>query len=162
VLLATGALGLVASVVDIRTRRIPNVLTAGGAAAGLAMAVAGINGETMATSLVGLALGVLFMLPGHVFGATGAGDVKLFGAFGALLGPERVFAAFLLTAISGGVLALAVAARRGCLARMVRRTAGLVRSPADASREVVRDTGNRFPYGPAIAVGCLLAAWGGA
>ena len=30
------------------------------------------------------------MLPGHLFGATGAGDVKLFAAAGALIGPAPI------------------------------------------------------------------------
>ena len=45
------------------------------------------------------------MLPGHLFGATGAGDVKLFAAAGTLLGPSDMVLAFVATAIAGGVLA---------------------------------------------------------
>ena len=49
------------------------------------------------------------MLPGHALGATGAGDVKLMAAVGAIVGPGMVLRAFLFTAVAGGVLALAVA-----------------------------------------------------
>ncbi len=49
------------------------------------------------------------MLPGHLFGATGAGDVKLFAAAGALIGPAPIVTAFFYTALAGGVLALIVA-----------------------------------------------------
>ena len=57
------------------------------------------------------------MLPGHVFGATGAGDVKLFAAAGTLLGSGRIVTAFLFVAIAGGVLAVVIAIRRGRLGR---------------------------------------------
>ena len=59
------------------------------------------------------------MLPGHVFGATGAGDVKLFAAAGTMLGSGRIVRAFLYVAIAGGVLAVAIAIRRGRLGRTV-------------------------------------------
>ncbi len=49
------------------------------------------------------------MMPGHALGATGAGDVKLMAAVGAIVGPALVLSAFLFTAIAGGVLALIVA-----------------------------------------------------
>ena len=59
------------------------------------------------------------MLPGHIFGATGAGDVKLLAAAGALLGPTDTIYAFLYTAIAGGVLALLVAVARRRLTQTI-------------------------------------------
>ena len=50
------------------------------------LAATGISGISLASSLLGFFLGFLLMLPGHVLGATGAGDVKLFAAAGAVLG----------------------------------------------------------------------------
>ena len=46
----------------------------------------------MRVSCVGFAL----MLPGHMLGATGAGDVKFMAAVGAIVGPALVVSAFLL------------------------------------------------------------------
>ena len=40
-----------------------------------------------ARSALGVALGLLLMLPGPLLGATGAGDVKLMAAVGAIVGP---------------------------------------------------------------------------
>ena len=71
-----------AAVIDIRQRRIPNVVCVTTAAAGLVLATIGVNSITVTSALAGLAFGFLMMLPGHVFGATGAGDVKLFAAAG--------------------------------------------------------------------------------
>src|SRR4029079_9373099 len=74
--------GVAATVVDVRRRRVPNVLTMGVASAGLVLAMAGFGTVTIGGALGGLALGLALLLPAHVFGATGAGDVKLLAAFG--------------------------------------------------------------------------------
>jgi prepilin peptidase CpaA len=153
--------GLAAAAIDVRTRRVPNLLTASLAAAGVAFAVAGIGRLTIAGSIAGIAIGFGLMLPGHLFGATGAGDVKLFAAAGALLGPAATAAAFIYTALAGGALAIAIACRRGRLQRTVHSAARLVASGAANAGEIEAITeNNRFPYAPAIAVGAVIAALG--
>jgi prepilin peptidase CpaA len=148
-----------AAIVDAATRRIPNAVCLTTAAAGVIVAAARISDVTLTSSLLGLALGFALMLPGYIFGATGAGDVKLFAAAGALLGAGRVLPAFLFVAIAGGVLAIGVAWWRGRLVRTMTFTAQLCGRPNDAKQAIESPREhNRFPYGPAIAVGCVLAA----
>ena len=103
--LASGA--LVATVVDVRVRRIPNELTAAMAGVGVGLAAAGVSGISLGASVVGFVLGCALMMPGHALGATGAGDVKFMAAVGAIVGPALVVSAFLFTAVAGGVLAVA-------------------------------------------------------
>jgi prepilin peptidase CpaA len=153
------AAGLVAAVlIDVRSRRIPNWLTALMAGAGLVMAAGGVSGLTLGQAGLGLLAGLVLMLPGHALGATGAGDVKLMAAVGAILGPATVFSAFLATAVAGGIFALVVAMRRGRLHATLDGTRRLIASPAEG-KLTVEATGksNRFAYGPAIAVGTLVA-----
>jgi prepilin peptidase CpaA len=146
---------------DIRWRRIPNAVTVTTALAGVGLAASGLSGISVGASLAGVLVGLLLMLPGHAFGATGAGDVKLFAAAGTLLGPDRILAAFLYTAIAGGILALAVASRKGRLRRTLGTTGRLLAKPASARGEIeAPHAGNKFPYGPAIAAGTILAALG--
>ena len=151
------SLGLAAAVViDVRTRRIPNWLTGAIAGAGFGLAFGG-GGVSPLQALLGVLLGLALMLPGHVIGATGAGDVKLMAAVGAFLGPGLVFRAFLYSALAGGVLALVVALRRGMLADTLQGTTQLVTSPAATRGAIVAPSrGNRFAYGPAIAAGTLI------
>lgn len=147
-----------AAVIDLRTRRIPNVLTAGLAAIGLGIAAAELGPIGLGGAVLGCALGLAFMLPGHVFGATGAGDVKLFAAAGALLGPSTTVTAFMFTAIIGGVMALPIAIRRRRLLTTIRSTSRLVSSPSEGARAVESpDADNRFAYAPAIAVGVMAS-----
>ena len=151
-----------ATVIDVRRRRVPNVLTMGLASAGLVLAMTGVNGVTVGGALGGLALGLALLLPAHVFGATGAGDVKLLAAFGALLGPGGVFEAFLRAAILGGVMALAVALWRGRLRETLYGTAMLVTTRNRAVTAIIEHpaANNRFPYAPAIACGAVLVVLG--
>ena len=155
--LASGA--LVATVVDIRVRRIPNALTATMAGIGLGLAASGGSGISLGASVVGFILGFALMMPGHALGATGAGDVKFMAAVGAIVGPALVVSAFLFTAIAGGVLALAVALRRQRLGATLAGTGRLISAPGAAKEEIRATTGSsRFAYGPAIAIGSVLAA----
>ena len=87
-----------ATVIDLRSRRIPNELTAAMAVLGLGLAATGSRAASpSAASLAGFVLGLLLMMPGYALGATGAGDVKLMAAVGAIVGPALVLSAFLFT-----------------------------------------------------------------
>jgi prepilin peptidase CpaA len=155
--LSSGA--LIATVIDIRVRRIPNALTATMAGLGIGLAASGASGISLGASIAGMLIGLALMLPGHVLGATGAGDVKFMAAVGAIVGPALVVSAFLFTAVAGGVLAVAVALRRRRLGATLAGTGRLIAAPTDAKKEIQAATGSsRFAYGPAIAIGSVLAA----
>jgi len=148
-----------AAVIDLRTRRIPNILTATLAAIGIGLAAAGFGRVGLGAALLGCLLGLAFMMPGHIFGATGAGDVKLLAAAGALLGPKDTIYGFLYTAIAGGVLALIVAVARRRLSQTLESTSRLVAGGEQARTEIESTSSdNRFAYAPAIAIGVVLVA----
>jgi prepilin peptidase CpaA len=150
---------ITAAVIDVRTRRVPNVLTLSVAVAGVALAAAGLGRIGIGASVAGCLVGFALMLPGHLLGATGGGDVKLLAAVGTLLGPGATLRAFVATAIAGGLLAIVVAVRRGRLATTLSGTSALLMSAGaemNALRQPQQD--NRFAYAPAIAVGAIVAA----
>lgn len=152
--------GLVASVIDLNTRRVPNALTGGVALLGLLLAVSGIGPIGTAAALAGCAVGLAMMLPGHLFGATGGGDVKLLAAFGMLLGPWTTMTAFLVTAMAGGVIAIAVAVQRQRLARTFGATVRIATGSHALVDEGEIEADRTFAYAPAIAIGAALAAIG--
>jgi prepilin peptidase CpaA len=151
--------GLSAAVVtDVRSRRIPNWLTGSMIVVGLGFGFLGLSAVTPEQAALGMLTGLGLMLPGHIIGATGAGDVKLMAAVGTFVGPALALNAFLGTAVAGGVFAVAVAARRGRLIATLEGTSHIVTAPS-AAKMAIESTGhaNRFAYGPAIAVGSLVA-----
>ena len=113
-------LGVLASVWDLRTRRIPNALTFGGSA--LAVAVHLITGgwSGAAWSIGGWAIGCALFLPFFLLGGMGAGDVKLMAAIGAWIGPAHAFWAWAFAAVAGGVFAVVVALLHGYLKQALR------------------------------------------
>jgi prepilin peptidase CpaA len=147
--------------IDLWTRRVPNPLTMGLAAIGVGFAACGIGGLSLGASLAGLALGLALMLPGHLIGATGAGDVKLFAAAGAFVGPAHILRAFIFTALAGGAIAIVISLWRNRLRQTIGDTARLI-ATAGANAATIESPieNNRFAYAPAIAVGTMLAVLG--
>ncbi len=144
---------------DWRTRRIPNWLTVPGALLGLAAnaILRGRHGAMVSLEGAGLALGLL--LPLVLLRGFGAGDWKLMGAMGAVLGWREMLAVLFASALISGVMAVfqMVAARR------VKETLWNVLTLATA--EISLDNPNliKQPFGAAVAAATVfsfvLAHW---
>ena len=147
------------AVIDLRTGRVPNALTASIACFGVALAATGLGRIDIGAAFAGGGVGLMLMLPGYLLGATGGGDVKLVAAAGTLLGPFPTFWAVLFTLIAGALIAVIVAACRKRLWLTVYRTAFLIQTSGLSASEVESpDAGNRFAFAPAIAIGTMVAA----
>ena len=134
-------------------------------------------------SLSGTLLGIGLLIVPYLMGGMGAGDAKLLGSVGAILGPKGVFIAFLFTAIAGGIYAV-------ILLGMNRKYIGTLfssqgfkiyvgelflgqafkirTSPSDgqvlSAGGAIDDSKPRLCYGLAIAVGTLsylITQWAG-
>jgi len=105
--ISAGALGLAgwAGWLDWRTRKIPNWLTVGGLLVGFSLSAA-LRWPGWRASLegTGVCLGVL--LPFVFLRALGAGDWKLMGALGAILGLQRVIVVLMGTVLIAGLMSL--------------------------------------------------------
>ncbi len=154
-------LGL-ATVSDLRDRRIPNRVTVWGGGIGLALSALSVGGfPTSALLGVLAALGLTF--PAFALGVLGAGDAKLLAAVGAFVGIGLLPSVLLYGALAGGVLGLASAIQRGTLIPVLLNLPGTFVYVATfgrrGARQTIRDPEARtIPYGVAIAVGAV-AAW---
>ena len=159
------AIALVACVTDLRSQRIPNILTFGGALAGVVFHTMIGAGEGFLSSVSGWAVGVaVFMLP-FALGGMGAGDVKLVAALGAWLGPMDTLWLGMYTALAGGVAALGLALVRGYLRQALSniymllmhwRVAG-IRPLPEVSLEGSR--GPRLAYAVPVFGGLVATLW---
>jgi prepilin peptidase CpaA len=159
------AVGVAACVTDLRSRRIPNVLTLGSALAAVAYGgvTAGLPGVLSACG--GWLLGVAcFFLP-FALGGLGGGDVKLVGALGAWLGPAATIWVVLYAGVAGGVAAVVVAVARGYLRTALRNVWLLLthwRVSGIAPLDGLTLTGSRGPrlaYAVPILIGTAMTVW---
>jgi prepilin peptidase CpaA len=145
---------------DLRSRRIPNWLTMSGIVGGLVVRAWSGPGPLMDGAL-GIALALVFALPFFVTGVLGGGDAKLLMAVGAFMGPGDLALASLVIAMTGGVIALVEAGRRGVLLPTLVSCGSLLASWVTLGRRAFRRSPVAqerltVPYGVAIAAGSLL------
>lgn len=158
----TAAVVALATYTDLRSRRIPNWLVVPFFGAGVLVSCWFHGWHGLVQSLGGAGLGLLSFGVLFMMGGMGAGDVKLFAAIGAWIGPAQLLIALVLTALVGGAMALGSLAWGGFLGEFFRRTGGLFLGLREERGEaVVHKAQPRYiPYGPAIAVGTLMSFLG--
>jgi prepilin peptidase CpaA len=144
---------------DVRTRRVPN---------GLLLIALGLGGCWFLWSgipdasfgiddaLRGLAIGLMAMLPFHVVGVMGAGDVKFFAVLGFLLGWHLLLPIWIVGSLLCGLHAIVV---------LILRQAGPAlacwqsRLPGSRYRAMAR--GQRgLPYAAHLGMAAVLAIFG--
>ena len=146
---------------DVRYRRIPNPFVFATLASGIAINVifGGLPGLAASFGGCALAFGLMFML--HVFGAMGAGDVKLFAAIGAVTGAHLVLPTFLVVVLTGGVLAMVSIIRSGSVVTTMNRVlqilVGLLPGWEMPRFAVPTDRTHTIPYGVAITIGSIIS-----
>ena len=159
------AVGVTACITDIRTRRIPNVLTFGAAAA--AVLFHGFNAGVpgLQSAATGWVVGTALFLPFFLLGGMGGGDVKLLAALGAWLGPRDALWLAIYASLAGGVMAVGVALLRGYLGtalRNVMRLLGywcLTGPRSMPSMTLERSEGPRLAYAVPVLVGTMVTVW---
>lgn len=146
---------------DVRYRRIPNVLVLSALIAGFAINTAFGGFDGAVGSLLGLGLAFIPMFLMHIFGAMGAGDVKLFGAIGAVVGVSLVPMTFVVVVMLGGALAIYSMIRnrtvRATLHNVMRIFVGLLPGWEMPRFAMPPDRRYTVPYGVAIMLGSLIA-----
>lgn len=146
---------------DVRYRRIPNAFVLATLVSGVTIngVFGGLSG--LFTSLGGCVLGFGLMFTLHVFGAMGAGDVKLFAAIGAVTGAHLVMPTFIVVVLTGGLLAIVSIVRAGVLLSTMHRVLqiliGLLPGWEMPRFAVPTDRRHTIPYGVAITIGSIIS-----
>jgi len=146
---------------DARYRRIPNALVLATLVSGLAVNTIFGGFAGALTSLGGFVAAFCLMLLLHVFGAMGAGDVKLFASIGAVVGSALVVPTFLVVVLVGGALAVVTMIRAGAVRETMWRVTqifvGLLPGWEMPRFAVPAERGKTIPYGVAITFGSLIS-----
>jgi prepilin peptidase CpaA len=152
------------TVTDLSMRRIPNMILAPALMAALFFSAVDGGLAGLADSVGGLVVGILMLMPLHLLGRMGAGDIKLLGVIGSILGTWGAIVAGLATLIAGGLLGIAYILWLYtkpqvvlCMSELARLIAGTPPGPSvtATSSESIRAT--EIPYALAIAAGTFAA-----
>ena len=150
---------------DLKSRRVPNALTLGGAAAAIVVAGFTQGWPGVLRSGAGWVTGAALFFPLFALGGMGAGDVKLLAALGTWTGAAQVLWVALFAAIAGGVLAILVSLYSNHARQLFSNIRLLLTHwsvvgirPVDALT-LDHGRGPRLPYAVPIALGLLWALW---
>ena len=132
---------------DWKARRIPNWLTFGTFLLALIINFSHLRLHDFLNCILGFLVGILLLIIPYLMGGMGAGDVKLLGAIGSLVGFKNVVLIFIYSAICGLFLGLIwLIFTPGHLKFLI--TTGQILPQVDKKQKV--------PYGIAILLGTIL------
>lgn len=152
-----------AVIVDLRSRRIPNVVSLGGAGVAALLAVLAGGAALLGASALGWLAALALTLPFYAVRVMGAGDVKLIAAVGAFIGLTGALDAVLFSFVAGSVTGIgALLLRDGMRATLSRWGFGLkhlLRGGVwmGARPRAAGEAPLRAPYALAIAAGAAVA-----
>lgn len=149
--------------VDFRTRKIPNWLTVTAFVLGVGTntVLGGWRGTVASLEGAGLALGIL--LPVVLLRGLGAGDWKLMGALGALMGWRAMFFLLIVSFVVSGVMAIVQMVASGRAKQTLWNTLmlakGLVTFGLRPAAGVTLDNPTllKMPFGVAVGAATLLS-----
>ena len=154
---------LIATITDLRSRRIPNLLVGPLLLGGVIVSTAVGKWHGLEQSLLGILLAVVLMGLLYLLGGMGMGDVKLCAAVGAWIGPSQLGLALVMMGIAGGLMALIWAVYGGFLGESLDGVGDLLAGfrkrglrPHDTLVLSNKKT-RKLPYAPAIAIGVIFS-----
>ena len=161
---------VVAAVIDGKKLKVPNWITFPMIASGWIYSLCFFGWEGLGWSLVGMCVGLALLLPAYCIGGMGAGDVKLLAGVGAWMWPSVTFFAFAVSALVGGVIAVAMIAWTRSWDKhrdqfwLILNEIATVKDPEKLSEIAAERKPRMFllPYGIPIAIGSIsYFAWHG-
>jgi prepilin peptidase CpaA len=156
------ALAAVAGWTDARSRRIPNWLTVSSFVVGIVVNIFFSGWRIgLKASLLGAGLGLLLLLPFVLLRSLGAGDWKLAGALGAVVGPGVLVDLLMGSVFVAGIMAVVLVIYKRRVMETLRNIGRLLASVFTfhmPGTEVSLDNPRslKVPYGVALAFTTLL------
>jgi prepilin peptidase CpaA len=156
---------IIGAVYDVRSRRVPNLLTLPSILFGLLLHLT-LGGwkQLCSAAAAGIICGVVFLIF-HLAGGMGGGDVKLIAAVGCIAGLPLIAHLLIFTALAGGMMAIGLALYRGRLKETILNMGTLAAHHSSAGLaphpdfNVSNAQTLRLPYALAIAAGSAVTLW---
>ncbi len=147
---------------DIKTSKIPNVITVSGIVGGL-LYNGVINGfDGLKFSFIGLIIATVLLLILYLLGGIGAGDVKLFAAIGAITGTIFVLNTMMYSILYGGLIGVGILLYRKEFIRRMTHTLFhlfeiLFMKDLTTIQDFKKESSMRFPFMYAVIPGVITA-----
>jgi prepilin peptidase CpaA len=154
---------LAAALYDLHSYRIPNFLTTSAIGFGFLMNTILMGWFGFIVSIEGLGLGTALFFGFYLLKGMGAGDIKLIGAIGSMLGPSELLKAITVIALLGGFYALFVMFQH-CGFKKFPGHFRLIPQPCSAHSRLtitVPEVMPRLRYGLVISLGTVLSQLAG-
>jgi len=154
---------IIATVSDIRNRRIPNWLVFPFLLGGVVVSAVTRGWSGVGQSLAGVLLAVFLLGILYWLGGMGMGDLKLCAAIGAWIGPQQLLLALVVMGLAGGVMAFVWAILGGFLKESLSGAGDLVFGlrkrgfRPHATLVLTNRSARKMPYAPAIAIGTIFS-----
>ena len=161
---------VVAAVIDGWKLKVPNLITYPLIVGGWTYSTIAYGWDGLAWSLLGTIIGLALLLPAYAIGGMGAGDVKLLAGVGAWIWGTATVQAFCISALVGGLIALAMVVYRRTWAKhqaqfwMIWNEILTIRDPTELAHIAADRKSSMLllPYGIPIAIGTIAYfAWTG-
>jgi prepilin peptidase CpaA len=154
---------IVAAYIDGKQLRVPNWITFPMILSGLLYHGVTAGWPGLQTALAGAAVGLLCLLPLYSIGGMGAGDVKLMAGIGAWMGVSVTVAAFFVSAVVGGAMAIVMVLKRKSFAKhyanfwMLASEFARIKNPRELSQIAAERKPQMLllPYGIPICIGSI-------
>jgi len=158
---------VVAAVIDGWKLKVPNWITFPLIIAGWSYSFVAFGWAGLGWSLVGTLVGLALLLPAYAIGGMGAGDVKLLAGVGAWVWGTVTFYAFCLSAIVGGVIAVAMVLYKRKVGhhtaqfKQIAAEIATIRDPEVLAKIAAERKSSMLllPYGIPIAIGTIAYFW---
>jgi prepilin peptidase CpaA len=159
------AVGLVAGWIDWRSHRIPNWLTVSGCFLGILFNTIFFHWGGMKRSLLGAVIALGILLPVVLLRGLGAGDWKLMGALGAIVGRREILDLLMATILFAGLIAVIQIVLKRRVLVTLRNMWELIRGyfifglKPNAEISLDNASASTLPFGVAAAAATVLC-WG--
>jgi prepilin peptidase CpaA len=154
---------IIASITDLRSRRIPNWLALPFLLGGPVVSTVVEGWHGLGQSVLGILMAAALMGLLYFLGGMGMGDVKLCAGIGGWVGPYQLVFVLVFMGLAGGLMAFVWALCRGFLKESLAGAGDLVfglgkRGLRPHQTLTLRNPSARsIPYAPAIAIGAVLS-----
>jgi prepilin peptidase CpaA len=147
----------IAALWDVKTHKIPNIFTIPMMLFGFAYH--GVTNGLMGLgfSATGFCVGIFVFFIPYLMGGMGAGDAKLMGAAGAMLGPKGVIIAGAISMVFGGIYAMALLAIHQDFSRSLLRRMGLTLRTFLLTSQIILIPSGKNEKQPTLVYGIPIA-----